>query len=228
MKKQFFLVIVLCWAFTQLAAQIAFRHVTTAANTGATAGTSAHITVLDHPQLNGNPKAIIFILPNFNLNGAEATGQDYKQNAGVWYDSGRSRWTIFNQNTKEPMPLNMTFNVMVAPPNSPNCFTFTVTEASKTGFGNSAFMDHPATNGKSNAMLLLTQNWAEARTPAVLNAFLAYSQGKLLGSRPMNQPEVGEMDLVEINLNDINLANLPLIRSTWGPRIRSAAATRMC
>lgn len=135
-----------------LSGQVAFRHVTTAANT------SAHITTLDHPQLNGKPDALLFILPNYNQNGAEAGGQNYQQNAGVWYNG--SHWTIFNQNTKEPMPLNMTFNVMIAPAGNPNCFTFTVTEASKTNFVNGALIDHPATNGKTDAMLLVTQNWA--------------------------------------------------------------------
>lgn len=152
MKKQIFLVIVLCWTVAQMPAQVAFRHVTTAANV------SGHITSLDHPQLNGNPNAMLFVLPNYNLNGAEAAGQNYQQNAGVWYNG--SRWTIFNQDTKEPMPLNMTFNVLIAPAGNPNCFTFTVTEASKTNFVNGAAIDHPATNGKTDAMILLTQNWA--------------------------------------------------------------------
>ena len=151
--KTLFLGLLLCIG-QSLYAQVAFRHVTSAANV------NAHITTLDYPQLNGSPNAMLFILPNYNLNGAEATGQDYKQNAGVWYDAGRSRWTIFNQNTKEPMPLGMTFNVMIAPPNNPNCFTFTVTQASINGFGNGAVIDHAATNGKTDAMLLVTQNRA--------------------------------------------------------------------
>ncbi|MFN0037262.1 MAG: M12 family metallopeptidase [Saprospiraceae bacterium] len=165
--KPFLLGLLLCIC-QSLYAQDVFRHVTTEANV------KAHTTTLNHPQLNGNPKAMLFILPNHNLNGAEAAGKDYLQNAGVRYNG--SRWTIFNQNRKEDMPLNITFNVMIAPANDPNCFTFKVTEASLTGFGNGAWIDHPATNGKTNAMLLVTQNRLKVYNDASQLTF--YSNGK--------------------------------------------------
>lgn len=153
-----------------LAAQVVFRHVSTSANT------RGHITTLDHPQLNGNPNAILFILPNYNLNGAEATGVDYLHNAGVWYNG--SRWTIFNQNTKQAMPLSMTFNVLVAPPGNPNCFTVSATQANIAAHGapNGMQIDHPAANGKTNAMLLVTQNWSNVYNDA--SQLVIYSNGK--------------------------------------------------
>ncbi|HMN91105.1 MAG TPA: membrane dipeptidase, partial [Saprospiraceae bacterium] len=129
------------------------RHVTTATNT------NGHITTLDHAQLNGNPNAMVFIMPNYNTNGADPTGADYQQNAGVWYNG--SRWTIFNQNTSNGMPPNLTFNVLIAPPGDANYFTISCTAASKTGLApNGMVIDHPATNNKPDALLLVTQNWA--------------------------------------------------------------------
>ena len=176
MKKLILLAITALLAFQNLFAQAVFRHVTSAANTGVSGGTQAHITLLDHPRLNGNPNAIIFILPNYNLNGADAAGVDYLQNAGVWYNG--SRWTIFNQNTKAAMPLSMTFNILVAPPGNPNCFTVTATKANITAHGvpNGMQIDHPATNGKTDAMLLVTQNWSRVYNDA--SQLVTYANGK--------------------------------------------------
>jgi hypothetical protein len=135
--------------------QQVFRHVTDSTNT------SGHITTLEHPQLNGNESAIIFIMPVWN-NGTEAyTCGNYAQNAGVWYDRGRKKWTIFNENTAILMPQNVAFNVLIAPKDNPNYFTVTCDEASKTanGFPNGMVLNTPATNNKPNALLLVTQNF---------------------------------------------------------------------
>lgn len=174
MKKTTLLLAFFLGGMNTMIAQAVFRHVTSAANTGHAAGTRAHITVLNHPRLNGNPSALIFILPNYNLNGADATGADYTQNAGVWYNG--SRWTIFNQDTTAAMPLGMTFNVLVAPPGNPNCFPVTCTAASKAGLPNGMVIDHPASNGKTNAMLLVTQNRANVYNDA--SQIVTYSGGK--------------------------------------------------
>lgn len=130
--------------------KMAFRHVATAANT------SGQTTILDHPKLNGNPNAIIFIMPNYNVNGATAEERAYTQNAAVRYNG--ERWTIVNENSSVKIAPGTTFNVLIAPPNNPNCFTFTTTKASISSFPNGAAIDHPATNGASDAMLLITQN----------------------------------------------------------------------
>lgn len=152
MKKTALLLAFCLVTINTIVAQTIFRHVTAAANI------NGHMTTLDHPQLNGNPNAIIFIQPNWNSNGAGRTGTDYQQNPGVWYNG--TRWVIFNQNTGIPMPVNMTFNVMVAPAGNSNCFTITCTAASKAGLpANGMMIDHPATNNKPGALLLLTQNW---------------------------------------------------------------------
>jgi len=148
--------------------QMAFRHFTTTSNT------SGQTTTLDHPKLNGNPKAIIFIMPNSNANGADAEAKTYTQNAGVRYNG--SRWTIVNQNSSESIPKGMTFNVLIAPPNSRNCFTITAATTNLTSFPNGMDIDHPATNGKVNAMLLVTQNVGTVYQDA--SQMTSYSGGK--------------------------------------------------
>ncbi len=128
-----------------------FRHTTIVSNI------SAHTTIIDHPRLNDNSKAIIFILPNWNTGGgANPTGVNYQQNAGVWYNG--SRWTIFSENTAIPMPSGLTFNVLIAPDNDPNYFTFTVKKENIISPPNGAVIDNAATNNKANALLLVTQN----------------------------------------------------------------------
>ena len=134
-------------------AQTAFRHVTASTNT------QGHVTTLDHPQLNGNPNAIIFIMPNWNTGGGTNTaGVAYNENAGVWYNG--SRWTIFNQKITALMPIGVTFNVLIAPAGNPNYFTVANTAENSANFANGFRIDHPATNNKPNALLLVTQNWS--------------------------------------------------------------------
>lgn len=153
----------------ETSAQAAFRHVTTAVNT------AGHITTLDHPQLNGNPNAIVFVMPNYNTNGAAPTGADYQQNAGVWYNG--SHWTIFNQNTASLIPINLTFNVLIAPSGNANYFTISCTAASKAGLApNGMVIDHPATNNKPDALLLVTQNYADTYNDN--SPIVSYSNGK--------------------------------------------------
>lgn len=156
MKTKLCLITLVCIVFgltIPISAQVAFRHVTSPGNV------QGHITRLDHPQLNGNPNALVFIMPNYNTNGADPSGADYQQNAGIYYSGGR--WAIFNQNIKAPMPVNLTFNVLVAPAGNSNYFSVTCTQNSKAGLApNGMVIDHPATNNKPNVLLMITQNWS--------------------------------------------------------------------
>ncbi len=152
MKNSIFLLFGFLLFTLTCAAQTVFRHVTTSTNT------QGHITTLDHPQLNGNLNAIIFIMPNWNTGGGtNAAGVTYNENAGVWYNG--SRWTIFNEKITAPMPIGLTFNVLIAPAGNPNYFTVAKTNANSLTFSNLT-IDHPATNNKPNALLLVTQNWS--------------------------------------------------------------------
>ncbi|MEI6409897.1 MAG: hypothetical protein WCR52_10970 [Bacteroidota bacterium] len=147
--------------------KMAFRHVATAANT------SGQTTILDHPKLNGNPKAIIFVMPTYNANGATGAKR-YTQNVAVQYKG--DRWTIVNENGNVAIAPGTTFNVLIAPPNNPNCFTYTTTQASVAGIPNGTVIDHPATNGKSDAMLLITQNLGSVFND--VSQVTSYSNGK--------------------------------------------------
>ncbi len=170
--------------------QTAFRHVT---NTG---NINANTTRVDHPQINGNPDAFLFILPNYNLNGSATNGVDYQQNAGVFYDG--KFWYIFNENPNLAMQENVTFNVLVASPNDKNCFKITATTAAIdiNGAPNGFVIDHPVTNGKRDALVLITQNrdqtyndasqvtsYVNGKWRIANNGYLAYRRGETSDNR---------------------------------------------
>ncbi len=146
MKFPIFLLIgFLCFTLTSTA-QTTFRHVTNATNT------NAHITTLDHPQLNGNANAMVFVAPSWEEQG----DQNPVHTFGVWYNG--SRWTIFNQNlaAMSATPTeHFRFKVLVFPTATANTFVHTVTAANKAG--HITTLDHPWLNNNPNAVVLVTQ-----------------------------------------------------------------------
>jgi hypothetical protein len=71
---------------------------------------SANSTYLDDPLTNNNPDAILYVTQNWNPGGNGETYNDHS--IGVWYNSDRQRWAIFNQD-REAMPDGAAFNVAV-------------------------------------------------------------------------------------------------------------------
>ncbi len=71
---------------------------------------SENSTYLDIPAANGNPDALISITQSWNP--GDETGVYNEHPVGVWYDSGREQWAIFNQD-RAAMPEGASFNVVV-------------------------------------------------------------------------------------------------------------------
>jgi Short C-terminal domain len=71
---------------------------------------SANSTYIDNPLTNGNPDAVLIVTQNWNPGGRGGTYNDHS--VGVWYDSGRKKWAIFNQDRKA-MTEDAAFNVAV-------------------------------------------------------------------------------------------------------------------
>lgn len=79
----------------------AFQHTATASTI------LANLTRIDHPLLNGNPTALVYVTHVYG------TGSNvYVPAVGVYYDPGPSRWTIFRED-QAAMPVSATFNVLV-------------------------------------------------------------------------------------------------------------------
>ncbi|MCR9247225.1 MAG: hypothetical protein NXI31_19505 [bacterium] len=80
-----------------------FRHQVTAANLGA----SAHVSYLDHPELNGRHSALA-VLTRRSGGGIPANPNPI----GIYYDLGLQRWAVFNQNLA-PLPIGTELHVLV-------------------------------------------------------------------------------------------------------------------
>jgi hypothetical protein len=72
---------------------------------------SRNSTYLDNPLTNGYPNAILYVTQNWNPGGNAGTYNNHP--IGVWYDTERQKWAIFNQD-REPMPDGAAFNVAVS------------------------------------------------------------------------------------------------------------------
>jgi len=126
---------------------------------------SGHRLELDHPKLNGNPRAIVFVTPNWNPPGR--SGVYNRANIGVSYNQGRGRWEIVNQGF-EPMRTGASFNVLIADERLAtelDPFVFTVRKPT----GNMAWIDHWALNGSSTAQLTVTQSYNPPGSRGVYN-----------------------------------------------------------
>lgn len=119
-----------------------FKHVATTDNT------SASLTVLNSVLTKGSPKKLVFVSHNRDGGGKSVLND---RALGVYYTG--SDWSIFNQND-ENMPNGASFNVRVKDPSS-SAFVHTAT---KSSVDNSATrISHPATDGKPDAILIVTQ-----------------------------------------------------------------------
>ncbi len=128
-------------------------------HTATTANTSGHVTTLDHPLLNNNPRALVQVAQNWNPNGG--TGVYNNAHIGVYYTG--SRWAIFNQNFAA-LPPNASFNVTVEAASSTTRFVQQARLGNIAGHG--TVIDHPLTNGNPHALLQVTANWNPNWNPA--------------------------------------------------------------
>jgi hypothetical protein len=114
-------------------------------------------TVLNHPDLNGNPNARPFIQTYYNPNNLR---NDHPY--GVWYDVNISRWIIYSEDFAT-IPLNSAFFYAVLPVNVQS-MTHTATPGNI--FGNYTEIDHPLLNNNPNGIVLLNHNWGASGDPS--------------------------------------------------------------
>lgn len=126
-----------------------FTHKATAGNT------SGHITTITHKASNGNPNAIVMV--------TQKNGAVNNNEVGVWYNAGK--WKIFNENRK-PMPANAEFNVLVIDPSKLKKAFVHTTNANNTS-GHITTLNSSLTNGKTGAMLFVTQQYGRYNTAPV-------------------------------------------------------------
>lgn len=156
------LIFLSAWQTNELQAQPStFKHTTTAANT------TANHTLIDHGRTNGQPNKILFVTHDYG-NGPYA-----KSPIGVWYTNGK--WSIFQQD-RGSMPASTTFNVLVQTTADRGVFIHKASNSNTNG--HITTIDHPDTNGKPNAKLMVTQHWGSTRTYNNHPIGVYYSGGK--------------------------------------------------
>jgi hypothetical protein len=111
-------------------------------------------TYLSDPRTNGNPDAVVL---------AEPSGS-YERNIGVWYESGKGKWAIFNQDMAQ-VPAGSAFEVIVPP--ADEGFVHRATPANTVG--NATYLDDPLTNGEPDGVVSVTQNWNPGGVGGVYN-----------------------------------------------------------
>ncbi len=147
MKTQF-ITLLLLLSITLSQAQVSFQHVTSPTNT------SGAMTIVDHPQLNGNPNAVVFVAPLWQ----QAGDLNPAYSVGTRYLNGR--WHIFQQN-QYVLPAatspRLRFNVLFYPSPVVGVFVHRVTAGNKSG--HITTLDHPQLNNNPRAVLLVTQRF---------------------------------------------------------------------
>jgi hypothetical protein len=129
----------------------------------ATDGNSrGNYTYLSNPRTNGVPGAVVLVAPSPGRGGqADA---DYGHNVGVWYEFGKERWGIFNQDLAA-IPAGSAFEVVVPPADQ----GFVHRAALPNIVGNVTYLDNPLTNGEPDAEVSVTQNWNPGGGAGVYN-----------------------------------------------------------
>jgi hypothetical protein len=119
-----------------------FKHIATSATL------SGNWTTIDNAATNGKPDAKLFITHNYGLYNNHVSG--------LWYNSGTSKWTIFNQDSGVvPIVVNSEYNIWVADESKSVVFQHTARPSNI--ISNWTVITNPATDGNPNLRILVTQ-----------------------------------------------------------------------
>jgi hypothetical protein len=126
-----------------------FIQTATAKNTNGTT------TYINSTQTNGNPNAQLLVTPNYDPSGANGVNNDHP--VGVYYDTSKKRWAIFDEDGGA-MAIGAHFNVMVGASMSNGGQEILVKAKSGNTAGDSVRMNNGETTGNPNAVLFETRN----------------------------------------------------------------------
>lgn len=125
-----------------------WAHITTVDNV------NSHATLIDHPDLNNNPNALIFISKMYSPDGGD--GKMNNKTVGVFYSELYDQWAIFNQSA-QAMEVGVTFSVVFDDGSKHTTYLHKSTVDNTDG--HITQIDHPDCNGNPNAKVIITQNW---------------------------------------------------------------------
>ena len=124
-----------------------FVHIATTSNS------TSNWTTIDNPNTNSNPTAKLFIMHNYDASGSGVYNDHV---SGLWYNTGTSMWTIFNEDFGiVPIVENSAYHILVADETQSTVFQHTATPSNITS--NWTVLSHPELDGNPNARILVTQ-----------------------------------------------------------------------
>ena len=122
----------------------------------------ANYTYISDTNIDGKANAVVLISAVPEPEGDAS----YGHNIGAWYEPGARKWAIFNQD-RTPLPTGAAFEVFV--PRLSEGFVHRA-EPSDT-VGNVTYLYGPATNGKPDAAVSVTQNWNPGGGAGIYNNY---------------------------------------------------------
>jgi hypothetical protein len=111
-------------------------------------------TIINNAATNNEPNALLFVTPSYDANGVCGCVTDPAP-VGVLWLSGAQQWSIVNEDLST-MPTGASFNVLVVQKATSNVFVASAT--SQNTVANGMTISSKAINGKSNALLQVTEN----------------------------------------------------------------------
>ncbi len=118
---------------------------------------SSNSVVIDHPKINGDTSAKLFVNSVWNLNG-NSKGVYNTNTLGVYYNIITKKWYIFNQDKTQKMIHGASFNIILIDKSS-KLTTFTQLATGKNTASYSLTMSHPLLNNNPNAHVFTTAMW---------------------------------------------------------------------
>jgi hypothetical protein len=127
-----------------------FMHTVTVANS------ISNWSDIDNPLLNNNPSAVFFISKTW------ANDVYDTHHVGIWYDTGNSKWSVYNELASTPLEINGTYNIFV--PAAATSFYKHVATSSNTSSSYITYLDDILLNGNPDAKIFVVHDFTN--TPA--------------------------------------------------------------
>lgn len=164
-----------------------YVHVADAGNQGS----DPSYTVLNHPDINGNPEAQVVVTTYYNPNNSR---NDFTY--GTWYDG--AFWNLY---TEDASTIQFGDAFMVAI-NGGVSVPYRHAATAGTISGNYTIINHPTLNGNPDAKFVFMHNWGESGQPSnvivnkILGAWYTGSNWSIYTEDGSNFPENSEYDLI--------------------------------
>lgn len=125
--------------------------------TADSSNSSGNYAWIDHPAINGDSSAIIFVNDVWNVNGTPK-GVYNLNTIGVFYNKAKKKWCIFHQDQTQDMVKNSSYSIVI-PEKSSSIIRMVHRSKAANVVGLWTEIDHPSTNNNPDAHIFVTQNW---------------------------------------------------------------------